>query len=146
MTRVLTQGTFDLLHPGHLHYLRDAATRGDELHVVIAREPNISHKPAPVIPAPQRREVVNALEMVDEAHLGGTDDMFAIVEKLQPNLIVLGHDQHHNTAAIEQELERRGIDCAVKRASGRTPDGEELLSTGAIIDRILETREPTGSE
>ena len=31
MTRVVAQGTFDVLHPGHLHYLADAAAMGDAL-------------------------------------------------------------------------------------------------------------------
>ena len=33
--RVVAQGTFDLLHPGHLHYLREAREYGDEVHVII---------------------------------------------------------------------------------------------------------------
>ena len=35
MRRVVAQGTFDLLHPGHLHYLEEAASIGDELHVIV---------------------------------------------------------------------------------------------------------------
>ncbi|MFB6270389.1 MAG: adenylyltransferase/cytidyltransferase family protein, partial [Halobacterium sp.] len=33
MRRVVAQGTFDIIHPGHIHYLEDAASMGDELHV-----------------------------------------------------------------------------------------------------------------
>lgn len=141
-TTVIAQGTFDVLHPGHVHYLREAAAMGDELSVIVARKANVDHKEAPICSARQRREVVAALEMVDEAILGHEEDIFVPIEEIQPDVIALGHDQHHDTAAIEDELDRRGLDCEVRRASGREPRyDDELLSTRLIVDRILERRE-----
>ena len=138
---VIAQGTFDIIHPGHVHYLEEAAAMGDELYVIVARKANVDHKKAPICPATQRRDVVGALEAVDEARLGNEDDIFVPIEEIDPDVIALGHDQHHDADAIETELERRGIDCAVERASGREPgDDEEILSTRLIIDRILERR------
>ena len=141
MTRVVAQGTFDIIHPGHVHYLREAAAMGGELHVIVARRENVTHKERPVLPNRQRRDVVAALEMVDEAHVGHEDDIFVPIENLRPDVIALGYDQHHEIEAIESQLERRGIDCEVRRASGREPRYEgETLSTGDIIDQILEQR------
>jgi len=141
MTRVCAQGTFDLLHPGHVHYLADAASMGDELHVIVAREDNVDHKAAPVLDARQRRDVVAALDVVDEAHLGHPEDIFVPIEALEPDLIALGHDQHHDAEAIERALADRGIDCDVRRCSAREPRYEgELLSTGDIVERVLEER------
>lgn len=141
MTTVIAQGTFDLLHPGHVHYLADAASMGDELHVIVARRANVTHKEPPVLCDRQRRDMVAALEVVDHAHLGHETDIFVPIERIDPDVIVLGHDQHHDEAAITAELERRGIDCTLRRASAREPKYEdELLSTGRIIDRILEQR------
>ncbi|WP_408958553.1 adenylyltransferase/cytidyltransferase family protein [Natrinema sp. 74] len=142
MTRtVIAQGTFDILHPGHVHYLEEAATMGDELYVIVARKANVDHKEKPICPATQRRDVVGALAAVDEALLGHEADIFVPIEEIDPDVIALGHDQHHDDAAIEAELERRGIDCEVRRASAREPtDDEEILSTRLIIDRILERR------
>ncbi|WP_207590247.1 adenylyltransferase/cytidyltransferase family protein [Halomontanus rarus] len=138
---VIAQGTFDLLHPGHIHYLEEAAAMGEELCVIVARKSNVDHKDAPICAAEQRRDVVAALETVDEAILGHEEDIFVPIEELEPDVIVLGHDQHHDTAAIEAELARRGVDCEVVRASGREPRyDEELLSTRLIIDRVLERR------
>ena len=141
MTRVVAQGTFDILHPGHIHYLAEAATMGDELHVIVARRENVTHKDPPILPNRQRRDVVGALEMVDEAHVGHETDIFVPIEELRPDVIALGFDQHHDVEAIEAELAERDIDCTVERATGRNPryDGE-ILSTGAIIDRILDER------
>jgi FAD synthetase len=141
VTTVIAQGTFDLLHPGHVHYLADAASMGDELHVIVARRANVTHKEPPVLCDRQRRDMVAALEVVDHAHLGHETDIFVPIERIDPDVIVLGHDQHHDEAAITAELERRGIDCTLRRASAREPKYEdELLSTGRIIDRILEQR------
>lgn len=139
--RVLAQGTFDILHPGHIHYLREAAAMGDELHVIVARDENVTHKRKPVLPGRQRRDTVAALEMVDYARLGHREDIFVPVREIGPDVIVLGHDQHHDESTITARLEAEGIDCDVRRASGREPAYPgELLSTGAIIDRIVEKR------
>lgn len=141
MTRVVAQGTFDLLHPGHVHYLEDAAAHGDELHAIVARRANVTHKPEPVLCARQRRDMVAALDAVDEAHLGDTEDVFVPIERLDPDVIVLGFDQHHDEATITDALADRGLDCRVERASGREPKyDEELLSSADIVDRVLRTR------
>jgi FAD synthetase len=141
MTRVVAQGTFDLLHPGHVHYLEDAATYGDELHAIVARGANVTHKAKPILSDRQRRDMVAALDAVDEAHLGHNEDIFVPIEAIDPDVIVLGFDQHHDEDAITAALGDRGIDCRVERASGREPrHDDELLSTGDIIDRILERR------
>ncbi|WP_229111062.1 FAD synthase [Halapricum desulfuricans] len=141
MTRVVAQGTFDILHPGHLHYLREAASFGSELHVIVARRENITHKDPPIVPDRQRQAMVEALDPVDEARLGHTEDIFVPIERIDPDVIVLGHDQHHDEAAIADALAIRGIDCTVERASAlESTDDERLLSTGQIIDRILEQR------
>ena len=142
MTRtVIAQGTFDIVHPGHVHYLEEAAAMGDELIVVVARKANVDHKAKPICPGRQRRDVIDAFEAVDDAILGDEEDIFVPIEAIDPDVIALGHDQHHDDAAIEAELERRGIDCAVERTSARDPAHEdELLSTRLIVDRILERR------
>jgi len=139
--RVVAQGTFDLIHPGHIHYLEDAAAMGDELHVIVARRENVTHKEPPVLPNRQRRDVVAALDAVDEARVGHESDIFAPIEDIDPDVIALGFDQHHDDDAIEAELADRGVDCSVERASAREKRyDDELLSTGDIIDRILEQR------
>jgi len=139
---VVAQGTFDILHPGHLHYLREAAAMGDELHVIIARSTNVTHKAPPIVPDEQRREMVAALDPVDHARLGHPDDIFVPIEEIEPDVVALGYDQHHDDEAIAAALADRGIDAEVRRASGREMDDDYLLSTGRIIDRILQDRGP----
>jgi FAD synthetase len=141
VTTVVAQGTFDILHPGHLHYLQQAKAMGETLHVIVARSSNVNHKPDPVVPGGQRVEMVGALDPVDHARLGHPEDIFVPIEEIEPDVIALGHDQHHDDAAIEAAAAERGVDLEVRRATPREPgDGEELLSSGRIIDAILEQR------
>jgi len=141
MTTVIAQGTFDVLHPGHVHYLSDAAAMGDRLHVIVARRSNVTHKAEPVLSDRQRRDMVAALAVVDEASLGHPEDIFVPIERIEPDVIALGYDQHHDEEGIRAALDERGIDCEIRRASGREPRYEdEVLSTGDIVDRICERR------
>jgi FAD synthetase len=85
--------------------------------------------------------MVAALDVVDEARLGHPEDIFVPIREIDPDVIVLGHDQHHDEAALHDALTSRGLDCEVARASARErayPD--ELLSTGDIVERILDRR------
>jgi len=139
-TRAVAQGTFDILHPGHVHYLENAATYGDELHVIVARGENVTHKAPPVLSDHQRLEMVDALAVVDNARLGHPEDIFVPIEEIHPEVIVLGYDQHHDADGIAEALADRGIDCRIERATPREAHPDELLSTGDIVDRILDQR------
>lgn len=139
-TRVVAQGTFDILHPGHVHYLEDAAAAGDRLSVIVARSESVTHKPAPVLPAEQRRAVVAALEAVDDARLGHPEDFSVPIREIDPDVLVLGHDQHHDECEVEALLAEWGIDCRVERAGGLEPTGDRLHSSSDIVGRVLAER------
>lgn len=141
MTRVVAQGTFDILHPGHLHYLEEAAALGDVLHVIVARRSNVTHKDPPILSDRQRRDMVAAIETVDHARIGHAEDIFVPVEEIEPDIVVLGYDQHHEEDAIRDALASRGLECDVVRVSHRERRHEgELLSTGTVIERICQER------
>jgi FAD synthetase len=84
--------------------------------------------------------MVGALDPVDEARKGHPEDIFVPIEEIEPAVIALGYDQHHDEEAIAEALAARGIDCELRRTSARDPAEGELLSTGDIIDRILAER------
>jgi len=85
--------------------------------------------------------MVAALKPVDEAHLGHPEDIFVPIERIDPDLIALGYDQHHDEERLEAALADRNIDCDIRRASPLDRDDpERLLSTGRIIDRVLAER------
>ncbi|PSP54997.1 FAD synthase [Halobacteriales archaeon QS_1_67_19] len=139
MTRVAAFGTFDLLHPGHVHYLREAAAMGEELHVIMANGDRIDHK-EPIVPDRQRVEMVAVLAPVTAAHRGDPDDISRPIRRLDPDVIVLGGDQHHEKAAVESTLDGWGLDCEVRRASLAEPDGQRLYSSSEIARRIVDER------
>lgn len=143
MTRVLAQGTFDILHPGHVHYLEAARSFGDELHVIVARGENVDHKEPPILPDGQRRTMVAALDPVDEARVGHESDIFAPVADIDPDVLVLGHDQYHDEDGLTTALAQAGIDCRVERASPYEGEADWLLSTGTIIEQIITERGTT---
>lgn len=140
MTRVLATGTFDLLHPGHLYFLEQAAALGDELWVIVARSSNLDHKAQPVNPAEQRRAMVAALDPVDEAILGSEESIYEPLRTIQPDVVALGHDQGFSIDTLEADLADRGFDVEVLRVNEvEAPDGL-LYSSSDIIDRIVTTR------
>jgi FAD synthetase len=134
--RVVATGTFDIIHPGHITFLREAKKLGDELIVIVAREKNVRHKPKPVVPEEQRRRVVEAIKYVDKAILGDEDDMFRPIMELKPDVIVLGHDQHFDEEWLKEELRKRNLNCEVVRI--RVKEDCPYCSSHKIIERILE--------
>ncbi|RLG21182.1 FAD synthase [Methanosarcinales archaeon] len=133
--KVLATGTFEFLHPGHLHYLREAKKLGDELIVLVARDSMIKHKPKPIIPEKQRLEVVSALKLVDKAVLGSNEDMYKPLYELKPDIVALGYDQLFDEDELKRELKKRNLNIEVVRIKSKR-DGE-LCSSKKIIDRIL---------
>jgi FAD synthetase len=131
----MAAGVFDLLHTGHLHYLRQAAELGDELFVVVARDRSVrERKRPPITPEEMRLELVDALEPVTEAVLGDEEDQFATVERVQPDVIALGYDDYHAAEDVEAEARSRGIELEVQRVGEHADD---LAGTRRIVRRIL---------
>jgi FAD synthetase len=137
---VVATGTFDILHPGHLYYLEQSRMLGDELHVIVARDENVRHKPRPVIPEQQRLAMVAALRPVDAARLGDKEDMFRPIAEIQPDIITLGYNQHFSEERLETELRHRGISARVVRTEAYP--GEGFCSSRLIMAQILHTRCP----
>jgi cytidyltransferase-like protein len=72
--RIVTTGVFDLLHIGHINYLRKIKSDDDTLIVLVSDDLYVSsYKRIPVIPQEQRLEMIKALSIVDEAYLYGDD-------------------------------------------------------------------------
>lgn len=107
--RVLAQGVFDVLHPGHIYYLRESATLGDELVVIVARDSTAHNQPL-LMGENDRLKMVRALEMVDQAVLGSETDMFENVEQVDPDVITLGYDQPFDEGELRTMLDGRGLD------------------------------------
>lgn len=118
MTHVLANGTFDFLHPGHIHYLQESADLGDRLTVVIACDARASGKKDVRLDEGPRKTVVEALQMVDEAMVGSEGDILDTVDEVEPDIITLGHDQPFDEDELEDRLAAAGHpDISVVRIS-----------------------------
>lgn len=131
MRRVMAQGTFDVVHPGHLHYFRESAALGDELYVVIARDSRMRDRKDLFMDENSRRAVVEALDMVDAAVLGSEGSIFQSVSRVDPDVITLGYDQEFDIERLEAELADAGFPTVeVTRISQY--DGPGVASSSAV--------------
>lgn len=95
MKKVMTFGTFDLLHPGHLYYLSEAKKLWDYLITIIARDSTVERIKGkkPRENEKLRLEKVQDCEYVDEALLGSLTDHYAIILEKNPDILCFGYDQ-----------------------------------------------------
>ena len=92
---VFTNGVFDLLHPGHVLYLRDARREGDALIVAVNSDVSVRaiKGPArPIHPDHERAEILAALECVDAVTVFDEQDPAHVIARLQPDVLVKGAD------------------------------------------------------
>ncbi len=139
MKRVLAVGVFDLLHAGHLHYLEQAKSLGDELVVIVAHDDTVrQRKHEPITLQNMRKKMVEGLKPVDKVHIGNPPgiSMFDILVDIEPNIIALGYDQEHAKEAIENELVKRNLShIEVLRVEGLEGD---LDGTRKIVEKIID--------
>jgi len=109
--KVLVGGVFDVLHPGHIYFLRKAAEYG-KVYVVVARDSTvIKHKGrAPVLDEKARVEVLNSIKWVEEAFLGEEPpDFSAVLRRVKPDIVFLGADQGWLRPEVERAAAAAGV-------------------------------------
>ncbi|HEY4500164.1 MAG TPA: adenylyltransferase/cytidyltransferase family protein [Candidatus Paceibacterota bacterium] len=135
MKRVLVFGTFDILHPGHIHFLREAKKLGHFLVVSLAREKFIRkikghrahHSES------ERKKLLESLRFVDQVVLGSKSDYLKHILELKPQIIALGYDQKAFTAGLREKLASRGLKVQITRLKSYRPS---LYKSGTILSRI----------
>jgi D-beta-D-heptose 7-phosphate kinase/D-beta-D-heptose 1-phosphate adenosyltransferase len=111
-TVVFTNGVFDILHPGHVRYLRDARALGDLLIVGVNsdRSARVLGKAAdrPINPEQERVEVLEALAAVDAVVMFDEDTPHEIISAIQPDVLVKGADWGEHAIVGRDIVEARG--------------------------------------
>ncbi len=95
LTVVFTNGVFDLLHVGHVRYLRTAKSFGDKLIVGVNSDESVRRIKGPLRPIVQeldRAELVAALEPVDMVALFDEPTASSLIEAIKPQIYVKGED------------------------------------------------------
>jgi D-beta-D-heptose 7-phosphate kinase/D-beta-D-heptose 1-phosphate adenosyltransferase len=108
---VMTNGCFDVLHAGHVQYLRFARSQGDVLIVGVNDDASVKRLKGagrPVNGIEDRMEVLAALEMVDAVLPFGDDTPAALVERVTPHVLVKGEDWREKGVVGREWVERHG--------------------------------------
>ncbi len=135
--RVVIAGTFDIIHPGHISFIQDAARYGD-VYVIVARDTNVLKiKGAlPTVPEEQRRVVVEGLKGVKQAVLGNeTGDFTEKVIELRPDIVALGPNQKFDEETLKQKLAEKGLNPRIIRIT-QFLDNIPLHSSSSIKNKI----------
>lgn len=139
---VLASGVFDLLHYGHIRFLEEAkhlVGKNSKLVVIVARDKTVIRMKGrrPVIPEDQRRALVEALEVVDEALLGYEDmDLDSVIERIKPDVIAVGYDQDEIEEITRAIVEEKGLKLRIIKV-GRF-GMKDLDSSSKIKGKIVE--------
>ena len=108
---VFTNGVFDLLHPGHVRYLREARALGDALVVAVNSDRSVRLNKGPdrpINPEHERAEVVLALDAVDAVVIFDEETPHEIVSAIQPDILVKGADWGPDNIVGRDVVEARG--------------------------------------
>jgi D-beta-D-heptose 7-phosphate kinase/D-beta-D-heptose 1-phosphate adenosyltransferase len=108
---VFTNGCFDLLHRGHLEYLRDARALGGALIVGVNGDAGVTRLKGPgrpLMPAEDRAALLAALEPVDRVVLFDEDTPARVIELLAPDVLVKGGDYGLDEIVGRDTVERAG--------------------------------------
>jgi len=91
---VFTNGCFDIVHVGHIRYLRQARELGDILVIGLNSDASVGRlkQGRPVNPEDQRAEVLASLAMVDYVTIFSEDTPYELIKALMPEVLVKGGD------------------------------------------------------
>jgi D-beta-D-heptose 7-phosphate kinase/D-beta-D-heptose 1-phosphate adenosyltransferase len=128
---VTVNGSFDVLHNGHLYILNEARQRGDVLIVGLNSDASVrSYKgpQRPIVGERRRAEMLLALRMVDYVHIFDETDPIAFLKEVNPDVHVNGSE--YGEHCIESETVKRGGGCIhiVTRIPG--------LSTSGVLESL----------
>ena len=131
---VLTNGCFDLLHPGHVRYLQAARALGDALAVALNGDESVralKGEGRPLNREPDRAEVVAALACVD--HVVAFPEVRAtrLLEEVRPSIYVKGGDYTRATLHPEEQAALEKIGAEI-----RILPFEPGHSTSRLIERM----------
>ena len=142
-TVVHCHGCFDIVHPGHIHYLQFARSLGDLLIVTVSADPQVNKGiNRPLIPDDLRASSLAALECVDAVYVNPDPTAVEILGDLKPDIYVKGREYETNQdprfLAERDEVTRHG---------GRVvfSSGDVIYSSTALIGE-LESSEPFNDE
>ena len=132
---VLANGCFDVLHVGHIRYLRDARRLGDVLFLGLNDDAAVTRLKGPgrpLMPVDERAEILQSLRDVDHVVVFDDDTADALVSRLRPDVHAKGTDYTADTVPEAATAHAVGARVAIA-------GDPKSHSTRDVIARILAT-------
>ncbi len=132
-TIVLANGGFDLVHAGHVRYLRGAKARGDVLLVALNSDASVRRLKGPgrpILPQNERAEIIGAFEFVDYVTIFDEPNVERILRTLKPDVHAKGSDYSRKTVPERETVLGYGGRITIA-------GGPKIRSTSEVIPRIL---------
>src|SRR4030042_2497857 len=122
MKKVLAFGTFDILHKGHVYFLKKSKDCG-ELTIVVARDNTMKQlkKRAPINNERKRLNNIKKTNIANKVVLGYIKNKYKIIQKTKPDIICLGYDQKHFVSGLRKELKRLNLKTKIIRLKPYKP-------------------------
>ena len=120
---VLTGGVYDIIHPGHIHTLKNSKQEGDLLIVSIARDNRVIKIKGrkPINNEKRRTILVSSIRYVDFTLLGSKGDIFGVVRKIKPDIITIGYDQTHQISELRRRVKINNLNIKIKKLDSPIP-------------------------
>lgn len=118
MKIVMAFGTFDLFHPGHEYFLKQAKKYGNYLIVIIARDKTVKEVKGklPQHSEKQRQKAISGLNLADKAVFGDRGlNKYQIIKKYRPDIICLGYDQTHFVDGLKKKIKEYKLKTKIIR-------------------------------
>lgn len=122
--KVLAFGTFDHLHPGHIHFLNEAKRLGN-LTVSVATDQSVvsRKKNKPSKNTTERIKNLDGLKIADKIIAGDKSlGNWSIIKKINPDIIAIGYDQKELKMALAEAKKRFGLKFLIKNISSKNPE------------------------
>lgn len=131
-------GTFDVVHMGHIHMLKEAKEYGDYLVVCVARDNNVEliKGERPYYSEAERVEFLQNLKLVDRVILGQLDDVYKDIGAIKPAVIALGYDQKVFVGELANAITALNLRIPIVRLKAYRPDKYKSAKLKRYIQKL----------
>lgn len=142
---VLVFGTFDCgVHPGHLFFLKFAKEMGFTISVMLSTDANVKKlkKENPVYSYAERKKQLLELGFISNVYKEDANKNWISLKKINPDIIVLGHDQIEWRHKLEELIKKYKILCVIKNVnlSYHRDKYSSTLLRNSINSKVIKTQ------
>ena len=121
--KILAFGTFDHIHPGHIHFLTEAKKLG-YLTISVATDESVTSRKIdkPSKSTPERVKELTNLGIADKVIPGDKKlGNWSVIKKINPDIIAIGYDQKELEIALKKMKLKSGFKFSIKKISAKNP-------------------------